>query len=380
MSVPRVLHLTASPFYGGPERGIISTVVSVPNVEHHVATFAERGASQPFVNELVQRGIDVSVIEHEMPHLLAATRDLVRLMQRINVSLLLANGHKARFVGYLAAKWLRIPIVGVSRGWTWQDWRTSLYERFDQWMHRRMDAVVCVSHGQAEKVMRCGVRRDRVFVIQNTVDQRRFASPDPQARTRLASLFGDTAPSWIIGAAGRLSPEKGFDNLIEAVRLCRAGGENVAGGIDVGLVIFGDGFLRDTLSEQIRRHGLESRIVLAGFCDKLDSTLHAFDLFVQSSHTEGMPNVLLEAMSAGVPVVATNVGGTPEIVTDGETGRLVPPADIAALANAISTMLGDDAALRERIAHAAHHRIATDFTVEAMGRRYGELIERFVAP
>lgn len=375
--LPHLLHLTASPCYGGPERGIIATIANVPNAIHHVATFAECGASRPFVAELSQRGIDVHTIHREMPHLLAATRDLIALMRQNKIDLLFANGHKSRVVGYVAAQWTRTPIVGVSRGWTWQDWKTSLYERFDQWMHRRMDAIVCVSHGQAEKVARCGVAPSRIHVIHNAIDQRRFETPDPHAREYLAQLFRNCTPRWLLGAAGRLSPEKGFDLLIEAVRQVRADG------LDIGLVLFGDGVLRESLAEQVAQCGLGAAVVLPGFSDRIDATLHALDAFVQSSHTEGLPNVLLEAMSAGLPIVATSVGGTPEIIADHATGLLVPPGDARLLAAAISQLFDDRnessataaTTLRGELALAARHRVATEFTVEAMGRRYAELID-----
>ncbi len=142
-------------------------------------------------------------------------------------------------------------------------------------------------------------------------------------------------PQQIIGAAGRLSPEKGFDLLIEAAQAV------VDRNSQVGFVLFGEGPLRESLAEQISRHGLQDQFILAGFCSDLDALLPHLNLFVQSSHTEGMPNVILEALAAGVPVVATNVGGTGEIIKDGCTGRLVAANSADLLAVSINEILND---------------------------------------
>src|SRR5207237_5998703 len=111
-------------------------------------------------------------------------------------------------------------------------------------------------------------------------------------------------------------------------------------------VLFGDGPLRDALARQVRSYGLEHRFVLAGHCTDLDALLPFLDLLVLPSYTEGLPNVVLEAFAAGVPVVATAVGGTPEVVEDGVNGRLVPAGDTEALADAILDVLFCEERLR----------------------------------
>ena len=134
----------------------------------------------------------------------------------------------------------------------------------------------------------------------------------------------------MIGAAGRLSPEKGFDVLVQAVPQV---GESRSG-CRAGVVWRGGE--RKRLRGTVAGIGIGDRFVLAGFTDRLDRYMPHFDLFVQSSYTEGLPNVLLEALAAGVPVVATDVGGTREVLDGGSLGGLVLAGDSAALAIAIS--------------------------------------------
>src|SRR5207244_4478612 len=142
--------------------------------------------------------------------------------------------------------------------------------------------------------------------------------PDPRYRERLARLFRPPRKR-IVGAAGRLSPEKGFDVLVDAIALVRDHNP------DVAFAIFGDGPCRPDLQQQISSLGLTGAVALAGFRLDLDQYLPHLDLLVLPSHTEGLPNVVLEACAAGVPVVATAVGGTPEVIEDGASGFLVPP-------------------------------------------------------
>jgi len=297
---------------------------------------------------------------------------LIRLLKQHNIQILCAHGHKSRMLGWFAAKYLRIPIIGISHGWTGECRKVQFYERIDKWMHRRMDHIVCVSQGQADKVIRFGTPASRVSVIYNSVRMDRFNVPsDISFRHRLESMFPNK-PKLIVGTAGRLSPEKGFDVLISAV-------SSAVGRLPsaVSFVIFGDGVLREALQKQIDALGLSQSVVLAGFTDQLDQYMHHFDLFVQSSHTEGMPSVLLEAMAARTAVAATQVGGTGELVVDGETGLMVPPNDPDALADAMTKVLSDDE-LRRTMGERGRKRVAQSFDIEAQAEIYWELFNRLL--
>jgi glycosyltransferase involved in cell wall biosynthesis len=178
-------------------------------------------------------------------------------------------------------------------------------------------------------------------------------------------------PDLIVGAAGRLSPEKGYDILLTAAE------QRVKSTLNVGIVLFGDGVLREALQQQIDANGLSQSVALAGFTDQLDQYMHHFDLFVQSSHTEGMPSVLLEAMSARTAVVATQVGGTGELVVEGSTGLMVPPNDPKALADAMQKVLSDHD-LRRTMGNNGRNRVETSFAIETQAEAYFELFNRLL--
>ena len=190
-------------------------------------------------------------------------------------------------------------------------------------------------------------------------------------------------PSVIVGAAGRLSPEKGFRVLVDAAANVLSsplaglenGGTNSAA--DVGFVLFGDGPLRGALESQILAHGLQGRFHLAGFHSDLDKYYPHFDLLALPSYTEGLPNVVLEAFAAGVPVVATAVGGTPEAVLHGVNGYLVEAGDSRALAGRIADMLSDPARRREMAANGQRY-VRQEFSFARQARDYRQLIESLI--
>ena len=152
----------------------------------------------------------------------------------------------------------------------------------------------------------------------------------------------------------------------------------------LGFVIFGDGPLHASLARQIAALGLEGKFVLAGFRSDLDRLFPHLDLFAMSSLSEGLPNVALEALAARVPVVATAVGGTPEVIVDGRTGYLVPPNDAKAMAGKMISLLSDYAARARIVAHGEDH-VKQNFSFKAQAQAYDQLFRelagrRRVAP
>jgi glycosyltransferase involved in cell wall biosynthesis len=358
-----LVHLTASTLFGGPERQMLGLARALAGeCRSAFLSFAEGGRCGAFVEEARGQGFEAAALEHDTPHLGAATRELAAFLRRVRADVLLCNGYKAALLGRIAARREGVPAVAVSRGWTSENWKVRLYEALDRINLRWMSRVVCVSEGQAAKVRRAGVPDGRVVVIRNAVCTDRFDRPDPAYRRRLLALFPD-APRHVVGAAGRLSPEKGFAVLVEAAR--RVLREDPKAGV----VLFGEGSQREALARQIEGAGLAGRFVLAGFRADLDRFIPWLDLMVLPSYTEGLPNVVLEACAAGVPVVATAVGGTPEVIEDGENGYLAPPGDTGTLAACILAALDSEGARRE-MGECGRRRVREEFTFEAQARQY----------
>ncbi len=201
---------------------------------------------------------------------------------------------------------------------------------------------------------RSGISRDRVRVIFNGIDASRF---DSAARREKKP---EGAPV-IVGTVARLSVEKDFTTLLEAILKAREGGR------DVRLRIVGDGPMRSDIEANTRGLGLVDVVELRGMQSDIPSELAGVDIFALSSHTESLPNVLLEAMSACLPVVSTDVGGASEVVSDGTTGILVPPGSPDEYAGAITRLI-DNPGLMAAMGRAGRTRAEETFGMERMIR------------
>lgn len=368
--VKNLMHLTSSGFFGGPERQMLGLAEHLENWRTMFVSFAEEGKCQSFLLRAAASGFYTHQLKHDFPRLLAATKELRSLLQAQKVDALFCHGYKANLVGRIATARLSVPAICVSRGWTAESFRVRCYEKLDRQVMRWLDHVVCVSDGQAQKVRAGGVPAKHISVIRNSVTTDRFESPCPGRRQDLLRMFR-RPPRLVIAAAGRLSPEKGFDVLIQAAARVWAHTD------EVGFVLFGDGPLRAELERQIHQAGLQEHFLLAGFRADLDKYFPHFDLLALSSHTEGLPNVILEAFAAGVPVVATAVGGVPEIVEEGRSGYLVPAGDAAALASRMIAAISNDELRREMGAH-GKAKIIRDFSFASQAAAYDALLRRLL--
>lgn len=365
-----IAHLMASPFFGGPEKQMLGLARHLPaGLRSVFVTFPEHGQCRPFLEEVRRHGFTGLELIHNFPEMRRSANEVTQTLRNLRPDMITCSGYKPDLLGWLAGRRLGVPVVAVCHGWTSATWKVRVNETFDRWVLRFMDAVVCVSQAQADKVVRAGVAEKKVTVIRNAIGGEAFAEPAPEYRERLRSLFA-LRPRWIVGAAGRLSPEKGFDQFVEAAALAHRSNP------ELGFVIFGDGPMRQELARRIAGHGLQGTVVLAGFRTDLEGYLPHLDLVAIPSFTEGLPVILLEAFAAGVPAVSTSVGGVPEVIDDGVSGWLVPPGNPLTLAERICTMFRDDDRRRE-MGQAGRQRVQRHFTFARLADEYGQLFRRF---
>ncbi|PWC40319.1 glycosyltransferase family 4 protein [Azospirillum sp. TSO35-2] len=239
----------------------------------------------------------------------------------------------------------------------------SLYHRLAGpvigWLWRRASAVVANSEGLADLARRFAPDQP-VAIIPNGVDTQRFTPRDGAA---------DPADGLSLLFVGRVVRQKGLDVLFEALASLPPAG--LAG---VTLRIVGDGPARPELEAQAQRLGLSERVRFLGWLgrDDLPATYRAADAFVFPSRDEGMPNVVLEAMAAGLPVVATRIAGNRDLVVDGETGLMLDTDDVPALAATIARLAGD-APLRRRLGAGGRRRVVDHFSWRAVAAAYRDL-------
>jgi glycosyltransferase involved in cell wall biosynthesis len=361
-----LVHLLASPFVGGPERQVLG--LARAQAARHQTTFlsfAERGLARPFLQQAEREGFAAHELRTNYPRLRAAIAEVVDWLRQLRADVLLTSGYKPDIVGWRAARQAKVPVVGIAHGWTGVTWKVRLYEWLDTLALGFMDRVVCVSEATARRARRGGIPERKIRVVRNALDTRPYDFPCPTARANVENLFAP-APRYLVGTVGRLSPEKGMDVFVRsAITLAKRRN-------DVGFVLLGEGPTRPALETLISEAGLEGRICLAGFCRDLPGILPGLDVVVSSSHTEGLPVALLEAMAARLPVVATAVGGTPEVVCEAQTGYLVPPNQPEALAERLHALL-DDPQTRQAMGQAGRQRVCEHFTFTSMAHQYEQL-------
>lgn len=365
-----IVTLTSSGFLGGPEQQMLGLARHYPGpCRWAFLMFDEGGRQEPLRRQVERDGFEAVVLKENTPRLQAMAGEVAGELRRLGADVLCCfGGYKPDVVGVLAGRRAGVPAVAVSGGWTGHTLKVKLYEALDRWALRRMDRVVCVSRGWAQRVRRGGVPGRLLAVVANAIVPERLGEPDPAHEAEMRSWF-PTAVGPIVGSAGRLSPEKGFGVLVEAAArvLPRVPG--------AGFVHFGDGPLRPEIERRIGDLGLRERFILAGFRPDVGRFMHHWDVSVLPSFTEGLPNAVLEAYAAGVPVVATAVGGTPEVVADGEDGYLVPARDAVALAGRICDVLLLAPEARRAMGERGRRRVLERFTFEAKAEAFRRIFE-----
>ncbi len=348
-----VLHLRASNFVGGPERQILRYADHERGgrLRVAVATFVDRseGEGKALLAAAAAQGTEALPLDGGGWRDLAGLRQLTALLRQRRVRLLCAHAYRADLLGSWAARRAGVPIAWFLRGWTGEDRRVRAFEALDRHFLPRADRVVCLSQGQRERVLALGIPAARVRVVPNVVE------PQPtgreEARRQMQQRFGLRPEAVWVGAGGRLSPEKGAaDLLAAAARLARP---------DVEFILFGDGPLRAELEARARQLG-RAAVHFAGFTPDLRTLLPGLDLLVNPSHREEMPNIVLEAMAAGVAVVATAVGGVAELAGDPAAVRLIGAGQPETMAAAIAEML-DNAEHRNAWAARGRRRVAAAY-------------------
>jgi L-malate glycosyltransferase len=241
----------------------------------------------------------------------------------------------SNLVGIPAAWLARIPCIVSSRrdlGSWW--WYTPRNRRLLRWIQRRSHRVLANSQGVKDHLVReDGFREDEIVVIRNAVDLGRF---ERAARRREDVIPGASSHQLLFAVVANMHVHtKGHRILIQAAKaIC-------AGRPDVGFVLVGDGALRPEFEQLVHQHGLAGQFYFLGARKDIPDVLAACDAGLLASLAEGLPNVVLEYLAAGKPVVATSVGGVPEIIEPGVNGLLVPPGDPAALAAAVLELVSD---------------------------------------
>lgn len=368
-----VLHLRASNFYGGPEKQIVEHGLRVNKDRFRfiLCPFREGNRVSELESVAVSLGLTVTPLIASSSFSPFLITRLLNILKHFSVNILCTHGYKPNVISQIAVRIHKIPLITFSRGWTYENRRVRFYESLDRLFIKSADYVVAVSQGHKTELAKLGIEPSHMTVIHNAVNS---SKPPQQGAASLKSILGVGAESQVVVSAGRLSPEKNFSALIDAAAIIRRELP------DTVFAIFGDGVLREDLAARVEASGLKSCFFLPGFRKDFTALLHEVDLFVLPSLTEGLPNVVLEAFACAKPVVATAVGGVPEIVEDGINGVLVPKERPDLLAEAIKGCLADPGKSR-MMGEAGYNKVKSEFTFESQTQKleaiYNEILKEF---
>ena len=332
-----------------PEAGQPSLLACIDN--HHLGHSplhdeAQRRRQQPVL--LSSKGrLDATTV--------AALRALLRSTRAQCVH---AHDPKSVVHAWLATRGLDCRCVATTHGWIESSAALRIYNRIERVLLKRFDAVVAVAKEQVDCLAAAGVRRERIHSIANGIEMVEPASH--QARLQARRHFHCEPEDTVFAAIGRLAPEKNLQLLLRAVA-------RIGRGAPIRVLVAGDGPEAQALAQQVKALGLESQVTLLGVLDDCAPLYAAMDMLALPSLSEGMPLVVLEALAAGKPVLASAVGDVPALLAHAPQSRMLPP-DEAAWAQAMRAAIGtrsDDAAAREHVREL--------HSAQAMAARYADL-------
>lgn len=341
----RLLAVVEAATVTGPVKNLLDfatrarNLAASPRIETTIATFRRTAAtdSSRFVAAAEQAGVEVEIIPERFrfdPRVIALLRDVVT---RREPQIVQTHSVKSHFLMRLSGVWRQRPWAAFHHGYTSTDLKMRAYNQLDRWSLRRAARVVTVSQVFAGQLTRRGVEPERISVLHNSIDPGYAAAVSERDVSELRARLGITDRDKVILSVGRLSREKGHTDLVKALKYL----VDQPSQVNAKLVIVGDGPERPRIERTAAALGIQDRIILAGRAGDARPYFALADVFALPSHSEGSPNVLLEAMAAGVPVVATNVGGVPEIVTHNVSALLVRPHDPQSIAASIGLALAD---------------------------------------
>ena len=376
MELAKIIHIIYSLNPGGLENGIINLVNNMDDFkfENTICCLTQGGDFEKRLN----KNIKVSKMFKKPGNDYQLYIKLIKYLKEIKPTIVHTRNW-AGMDGIIAAKMARVPIIiHGEHGFEITDLISQNKKR--KFIRKLVlstivDKIVTVSKNLKKRLINeIKIKPEKIIHIPNGVDTNKF---NIYRKEFTRKKFGFKKEDFIIGIVARLDPIKNHKTLISAFK------EIVKNYPQTKLIIVGDGPLREELEEKSYQLGINNKVIFMGERNDVPEILKTFDIFVLPSLNEGMSNTILEAMATGIPVIASNVGGNPELVIDGETGFLFPTNDVESLVQKIKTYILYPE-LKQKHGYNARKRVEEEFSLDQMVRRYEELylelVERKLKP
>lgn len=363
MDCLRILYVDTDQAWRGGQEQLFNLMSGMKGRGHQVALAAP--THSPLAQRARQLAIPTYPFRQRNEFSPLALVQMARILRRTKPNVIHFNTPRAILSGGLVSRLCGVPVRVSSRRVSFP-LKSSLSRLKYNWLQER---ILAVSFSIRHSLIECGVPADRITVIHEGVDldwiDRQQAAPLWQHRN---------GP--VVGTVAHLSPEKGHTTLLEAAARL------VPRFPEATYVLVGEGELESTLRKQARTLAIEKQVVFTGFRPDSEGLMKQFDVFCLPSLSEGLSSAILAAMASRLPVVATDVGGTPELVLDGETGILTPPDDPDRLGAALAQLLASER-LRRRLGEGGRRRVEARLTVarklDKTERLYRRLLQQAVS-
>ncbi len=371
-NLPRVMIIVATADLSGPAKGVLQLLESFrqQSIPFYLYNFKVNGDPQEnFYKEAKKKNIDVFFLEQRKKSYPAIILQARKEAMEKNIDIIQSHGFKPSVIGFFLKYLCRLKWVCFMHGTTTENLKVRIYHFIDNIFQLFADRVILVSEAQRDKIFN-GLKKERVRVLHNAIDAKYPVRLSEKGKLVITELGMNENPECLV-AVGRLSPEKGFDVLIDAFA------ELAPTRPAAHLIIVGDGQERDNLELQVSGHNLQDLVHFIGYSETPGDYITRADIVVLPSRSEGIPNVALEAMALEKPVVATRVGGTPEVIRHNRDGILVPSENPEALAAALTELL-DNPRYAGELAANGLRRIQANFSPKKRVARVLDIYQEII--
>lgn len=367
-----ILDLRDSPWVDVPGRTILDCAESLEGNGFHFIIAGFSGGAQKtneYTNEARNRNLDVVIIEEKNAFDYNVIRQILSIISEYKIDVIHAHDFRSDLFGLLCAKIRRKPIVSTIHGWIANDKKGVVYTWLDKRLLRFFNKVISVSNKTAKIAVDSGINSNKITVINNALKLENYEKY--KVEKCLRKELGLSTDAVLIANIGRLSPEKGQLDFLKASETLLKKHEQVK------VLLIGIGENYDMLKKYAVSHNIDDSVFMLGFRKDMVNIYNNVNMIVQSSYTEGMPNVVLEAMLMRVPVIATNVGGTCEIIEHKKTGTVFNAGDILKLSELLedfveqsdcfySMAIKGEAIIRNNFSHRKRVKKLADFYIDSI--------------
>lgn len=361
-----VLHIYQNSKIGGVQQQFLSLLKAYDRDVFN-PIFCCLGPEEEISKEIERIDIETVALNRVRYHRFSPgiVRDLYRLMKQKNIHIVRTHRYRANLYGRLAALLSGVPVKIISLH---DNYRKDLrLERriVNKILLKVTDKIVAVSESIRKDIIKYdGIDSSKILVIPNGIDTERFKPKGNFADIR--KEFSIKESDIVVGFVGRVVPAKGLEYLIDALPFLKKEFKNIK------LLITGEGSTMERLKKKAKENNVHDSIIFTGKRRDIPDILSCTDIFVMPSVAEGLPNALLEAMAMGKPIVATEVGGIPEVIKNGHSGLLVPPRNPEALATAIKDLISNDQ-LAAKMGQVARHIVLDNFSIWSIAQKWQTL-------